>query len=465
MTSTVWPTAASTVARDTARPLWMLYGGVAVLCVLLSLACLTGLVGSDDLEYARYAQAMLDGTYHEAAADAPQRHQALRFALILPLVAVYKVLGISEGTTVLLPLAASLLSVLLLIEIGRRMFSLQVGIIAGLLYATFPLHLVLSTVLAPELVAECYVLSGVLCYLHARERGGSLWVAAGLLMGAAYLAKEPALFIGGAFLLHALWERRWRGALLFAAGVGAIGLLEHAYYYAVWGDVLFRSHSTQLYTLPSSGEYFAPARRPFMYRLLRKYPEMMLLPHLKFGLHSVAAVALACGAYFLKPRYGKLLVLWIVVPGLYLNFGSWSYRFYAPLPRDERYIEFLYPPLFLLSAVALSWAWRAGPAISRSAIAAFGCLLLVGLGSGFMLRGEIAYAEHMSVLREIVRTARAEPGHSIHTEERRWRQALEVFDASLVADSPGAATILLTRDPLGLPAAQPALVFPEGPTR
>lgn len=438
-------------------PAWVWSGGVAVFAALLALVCMTGLIGSDDLEYARHARAINDGTYAGLLETGVNRHLGLRFALILPLAAVYELFGVSEFTTILLPLIASTLAVMLLVEVGRRMFGLVAGLIAGLLYATFPLRMVLGTVLAPELFAECYLLLGVLGYLHARDRGGVFWLLAGLLMGSAYLAKEPALFIAGGFLLHALWERRWAGAAAFSAGVGLIGAAELTYYGMIWGDVFFRSRSTQLYTLPATGEYFNTVKEMSLYRIFRKYPHMMLVPHTKFGLHSLATVIGACWALALKPRRGYLLVvLWIVVPALYLNFGSWSLKAYAPLPRDERYIELLYPPLMLLTGVALSRAFGARPALARLSAATLALVMGAGIGSGLALRGEIAYAQHMNVLREIVRGVQAVPGQTVYTENDRWLRAMHVFDASLVSPSAETATFVLTSDALGLPAIEPA---------
>lgn len=446
----------------TSWPAWVWSGGVAVSAALLALVCMTGLIGSDDLEYARHARAINDGTYAQLLETGVNRHLGLRFALILPLAAVYRLFGLSEYTTILLPLVASTLSVLLLVEVGRRMFGLRVGVVAGLLYATFPLRMALGTVLVPEPFAECYLLLGALSYLHARDRGGVFWLLAGLLMGSAYLAKEPALFIAGAFLLHALWERRWGGAAAFSAGVALIGAAELTYYTLAWGDVFFRTRSTQLYTLPQTGEYFDTLKKVSLYRIFRKYPHMMLIPHAKFGLHSLATVIGACWALALKPRRGyPLVVLWVVVPALYLNFGSWSFRTYAPLPRDERYIELLYPPLMLLTGVALSRAFDAGPALARLSAATLAIVMAAGIGSGLALRGEIAYAQHMNVLREIVRGVQAIPGRTIYTENDRWLRAMHVFDASLISPSADRATFILTSDALGLPAIEAAQRSPN----
>jgi 4-amino-4-deoxy-L-arabinose transferase-like glycosyltransferase len=444
--------------RDPVRVRWAVYGGLAVLALTLRLACASGLVGSDDLFYATYAKAMAEGQYAEILSQLrgiEHVHYALRYGVLLPLAAVYRVFGVSEWTTILLPLAASTLSVAMLAAIAYRMFDRRVAIIAGLLYATFPIQLEFAAILEPEPIAECFVLLGVLAYLYARRATYSgLWFATGVLMGSAYLAKEVAAFVGLAFFVHAVMQRQWRGALLIALGLVTVVIVEHAYYYFVWNDVLFRPHSTQLYELPKSDSFFLP-KLELKYRLFRKYPEAMLVPDLRMGLHSLACIVWAGIALLWARRRGfSMLVLWAVIPWLYLNFGSWSLTHYAPLPKDPRYLEFIYPPLMLLSAVVLSRVFASRRAIAWPAGAVFATVLVGGVFSGLMIRGTIARANEMSVLREIARSAQDSGGQAIYTDERRWHRALEIFNASLLTDSSDEATIVLRKDALGLPSVQ-----------
>jgi 4-amino-4-deoxy-L-arabinose transferase-like glycosyltransferase len=444
---------------------WALFAAIALFALILRLACLTGLAGSDDLGYSKYARAMAAGTYNAMLDAEPRRHHGLRFSVIAPVAVIYEAFGVSEWTTILFPLLASTLSIVALAEVGRLMFGMRVGVIAALLYATFPIQLMMGSTLLPEPIAGFYALLGIICYLHARQRGGAWWIAAGVLMGVAYLAKESALFIGGAFLLHAVWERQWRGALLFACGVAAIGVAEHAYYFFWKGDLLYRPNSTRLYKVPEVQSFFTPTQRNLTYRLFSKYPEMMLVPSVKFGLHSLVCLIGAAAAFRFRPRAGyAMLLLWAVVPWLYLNFGTWSLNVYAPLPTDERYIECTYPPLILLTATVFSRALGAPPTVSRPAAALMGVVMATGLAAGLQGKGTIGKAPEMTVLREIVKAVQQVPGQAIYTEDTRWQRALEVFDASLLSPTPDGATVWLTTDALGFPAVKAAMggAPPEG---
>lgn len=432
----------------------LIFGALVVLALALRLACMTGLIGSDDLRYTKYATALMEGHYGETLAESrgtERIHHALRYGVIIPVAGLYKGFGVSEWTTIALPLLASTASVLLLAAIARRLFDMRVAIIAALLYATFPMQLRLATVLLPEPIAECFILLGVLSYVYARPEGRWRWIAAGALIGVAYLTKETALFVGGALLLHAIWERQWRGAVLFALGLTCFITAEHAYYLLVQGDLLFRKHATQLYSLDTAPRL----DKQVAYSLLSAYPKAMLVPGLTFGLHSLACLVWAAAALALRPRRGyALALLWAGIPWLYLNFGSWSFEQYAPLPREPRYIVFTYAPLMLLSAVALSRALAARAAIAKPTAIALGVVLLVGVTSGLATRGQTARGEEMTVLREIVRAAHESPARTIYTDDRRWRSALEIFDASLVSASPDTATFILVRGPLDLPVVQ-----------
>ncbi|HEY0872628.1 MAG TPA: glycosyltransferase family 39 protein [Vicinamibacterales bacterium] len=431
-----------------------LFAALAILTLLLRLAGMTGLIGSDDLNYVKFADAVVEGRYSEMVGGERERHQGLRYAVILPQAAIQRTLGVSEWTTILLPLVTSTLSVLLLAEIGRLLFGLRIGLIAGLLYATFPIHILLGTILVPEPVLGFYSLAGVLCYLHAGRRGGILWFVAGMLMGAAYLAKEPAVFVGGAFLLHALWERRWRGAALFAAGMIIVPVLEHAYYYFVLGDLMFRPNSTRVFSLDEP-QNIANLHRNLTYRLFIKYPSMMLVPNAMFALHSLVCVALAATAVIFTRRRGFLmLTLWAIVPWLYLNFGSWTIEHYAPMPTDPRYLELVYPPLMLLAAVAVMRALDMGGARARLTACSLIVVLVVGSVMGIRLKGTVGRAEQMAMLREISHVVRATPAERVYTDDVRWRRALWIYDASVLAGSPADATLIVSKDPVGLPALQ-----------
>ena len=100
-------------AQVAQRP-WILPTILAVLALAVRLWCFTGLIASDDVVYAHYARLLATGRYSVEA-----NHMALRFGLLLPVAGAYALFGVSEVTTVLVPLLASVASVVLVFLIGR----------------------------------------------------------------------------------------------------------------------------------------------------------------------------------------------------------------------------------------------------------------------------------------------------------------------------------------------------------
>src|SRR5439155_16554276 len=176
------------------------FGAIMLLSVLMRLACFTGLIGSDDLSYSYYAQQISTGHYVPETNIAGTLHRpitglqvpggiqfGLRYGVIVPVGVVYRLLGVSEWSTSVLPLAASTCSVFLLMLIARQLYGVRAALIAGLLSATFPLAIRYSTILVPEPIAEFYILAAVRLLLHVQHKPSILMAAlVGSALGVGY---------------------------------------------------------------------------------------------------------------------------------------------------------------------------------------------------------------------------------------------------------------------------------------
>ena len=437
---------------NSGRRAWILAAILALGALGVRLWCFTGLIASDDVIYAHYARALAAGRY-----SLEGNHLALRFGLLLPVAAAYATLGISEATTVLAPLLASVASVILVFFIARRQFGLQAGVIAAVLLASFPLSIRYGSILVPETVAELYILAAVCLYLRACESGRlTTATAAGISLGVAYLTRELAFFVALAVFMEAAWQRRWR--LLFAVAFGsfAVVLGEHLYYWFAAGDPLFRLHAMAAHNQRPTAMAF---REHPVWRFFRVLPSLMLIPSLGFGLHSLAALALAALATFmLNIRRTALFLLWIVLPLFYLNFGTTSLKTYVAMPVGDRYLELIYPPLFVLSGalLALVLQKKRGRLLTAAGV---GLLAASGIICAHATRGSGWRTADVVRLREMARTMKSESGTILGFEGPSawaWKGAIEVLDPALLG-STSLRSCVVRPDSEGLPvcAAQP----------
>ncbi|HLH03987.1 MAG TPA: glycosyltransferase family 39 protein [Bryobacteraceae bacterium] len=173
--------------RNVRRAVWSFATLLIALSALFEFASYTGLIASDDLGYSHYAGQIAAGTYRLV-----HHHYAIRYGLLLPVAAVYRLFGVHEWTTVIIPLAASILTPFLLAVLCVEITERRVAAIAGLLMATFAVAIRYGSILVPEPVLLAALLAAAIAFVHAQKSRSAGWaLVAGILFGLAYLTKEP----------------------------------------------------------------------------------------------------------------------------------------------------------------------------------------------------------------------------------------------------------------------------------
>jgi 4-amino-4-deoxy-L-arabinose transferase-like glycosyltransferase len=385
-------------------------------------------------------------------------HMALRFGLLLPVAGGYALFGVCEVTTVLAPLLASVASIVLVFLIARRQFGVNAAVIAAVLMASFPLSIRYGSILVPEPVAELYILGAVWLYLRARESGRlSTATAAGIFLGIAYLTRELALFVFLAVLIEAAWQRRWRMLLAVAVGSLAVVLGEQLYFWFATGDPLLRLHAMADHNQRPNAMAFLQHRA---WRFFRAIPHIMLIPSREFGLHSLVALALAAlASLMLSVRQTAVFILWFVVPLFYLNFGTTSLKTYVAMPVGDRYLELVYPPLFILSGALLATLLNKKPTHAGIIISGVVLLAVSGVLCAHSTRATGWRTTDVVRLREIARTIKRESGTIVRFEGPNswaWSGAVDVLEPTLAA-SASQRDFVVRPDTAGLPVsvAQP----------
>lgn len=436
--------------KDVEDQYWTYFGFIVVAALLMRLACYTGLIASDDVGYSHFAQLIAQLHYKPEL-----HHYALRYGLIIPLGALYALFGVREWTTVLLPILASAASVPAVMLIADKLLGRRVALLTGLLVATFPLALRYATILFPEPIAEFYGLVAILIYLYWGTRSPApAGLICGICVGVAYLTKEPTLFIAPALMIDALAMRRWRLFLGISAGIVMMVGIEHTYYLAVTGDLLFRPHAMIVHNHTVEA---VKANRYVFWRLFKAYPRILIVPTLSSGLHSLFALLLVVPACLLMP-FEKLRIplLWVVLPLLYLEFGTSSFTHYWLLPAEDRYLIFIYPPLFMLASAALirwgSLRPRAVPFLSF----VFTLVVVSGFGCGFATRARDWRTDAVRELRIIGKRAGDYNVHSVAfagDQPEEWRQAMGILNHKLqISTDPKTADITIIPNAFGQPS-------------
>jgi hypothetical protein len=428
----------------------VLFLSICAVGFLMRLACTTGLVGSDDLAYSHFAR--LIATLHYAPEPI---HYALRYGLTIPQAAVYRLLGVHEWTTYLLPLLASAASVPLLMILGARLVGLGGAMFAGVLLASFSVSLRYATILVPEPVAGFYLLLALLLYVESDDRRPLLLGAcAGLILGIAYVTKEPAAFVGMAVFIDAILRRKWIAACGIAAGVLAVVAVEYSYYLVSTGDALFRMHSMKVH---EQSAMVLGANQNLSYRLIKSYPRMMLVPGKDLGLHSLFAAIAVLTLIRWRPARTQLLLLWAAVPLLYLNFGSSSLTHFTALPVADRYIEFVYVPLFLLAGAVLDHCIATRAWTVRPIVACVTFMVAVGLWCGFVTHQTGWRTADTAILRQIAKGASQQPIKTVRfvgDSDGRWKEEMEILAPSFLIVNEGAeADLVIGPDAMGMPSA------------
>lgn len=425
-----------------------------VLGLFMNLSCFNGLISSDDLGYYGYAKKIAEGNY-----TLEHHHFAIRFGLLLPVAFSYKLFGINEWTTVLVPFLSSIFSVPLLTIIGWRLFGFTAGIIAGILFTTFPIQLYLSTILVPETVANFYILIALAFYvMEYKNFDFNFSILCGAFIGIAYLTKEPSIFVIVALLIDTLLNKKWKKLIGLALGCGSIIAIEHIYYLYVANDLLYRPHAMAVH---HKAQMAVAANQNLYYRLVVSYPRMMIVPNLNFGLHSISAILISTLSLKLfKLKRTLFIILWSSLPWLYLNFGTSSFSEHFALPVQPRYIAFVYSPLFILTGAVISRIFSTNKL--KYIVPSFllvGIIVLSGFICGYLIKGQFFYSDHAKALKLIVKKAEEIPltKYVILSNDRdkyRWRQTIEILSDSIRIDEINKEqALIIKRGDLGLPEA------------
>lgn len=345
-----------------------------------------GLSGSDDLHYAVRAHRVWS---ERSPLDMTRLHDG-RIVVYGLIGLSFSLFGVSATSLAIVPLLSTAATAAALAVLGQQLFGRAVGLIAGALYALFPVTVYYATIAVPEPIASLEMTLAAICFVRAKTRRGSgpLALAAGLLAGLAYLTTEAGSLILPVLLAYGLLKHyKLRTQFSAAAGFLFVLLLEILHSYYRYGQPLARfTATTDRYNLEPM---VVAANTDLFDRLLKAYPRYFIWPNEDFGAWGLVFLAsIAFGLW--RFRESALPLLWSGVLLAFFNFASTRLDRYVALPVATRLITIALLPLFILAARlaeaswhavevssgGIGWVTRLGKAL---VIAAGVCLIAIGL--------------------------------------------------------------------------------------
>jgi 4-amino-4-deoxy-L-arabinose transferase-like glycosyltransferase len=337
--------------------------GIFLLTVLVRVICFVGLIGSDDLSYNRNAYTIAIGTYTPTP-----HHQNTRLGIFLPVAVCFKLLGVNELSSVVFPFMCAILIFWVLVYCGTRYFGRWTGVIAGLLYAFFPIEIFHATQLLTDLPsAACVALSAVMflsletsntAVERAARRQRLSWLyglSAGVLLGWAFLIRETTIFFT-VFLLGYMGYQRWvqktirASWLWFWLGCALVFGAEAGYFYHATGNPFYRYASVEA---GHNLSLFAGSQLHglVLLRRLTLDPFRFLLDIPNFGFSYFFILAGTIAGLRKRPAHLTYFLGWFLTLFLLFDFGSTSLSAYSPLLLFHRFFLALTVP----GVIIMSW--------------------------------------------------------------------------------------------------------------
>ena len=311
-----------------------------------------GLSFWDDFSYLNFANELNQGRF-----EITDNHFTSRITLIYPVAYVIKYLGINQYTMVVYPLICGLFLLNLFGWLGHRI-NRWIGVIGGLLILC-DYHLIyFSNHLFPELPLALFVflcLMGYYLVLKNEMVARMAGLLSALALFAAFLTKTTVVLLLPLllylFVNDRLRKRHGSFWLVFVSLSIFFFLLNGFWYMEVKGNFFYRFQNIANNHVPTAKTFFDKDGAAILARLTY----LPLLGFLKGGFFIPLLLALPV-VFKLKKASFKLAKaedLWPVAL-LFLLAAFWffstSWRYYSPLPTENRHIVYFIPIMIMCAA-------------------------------------------------------------------------------------------------------------------
>ncbi|MEW6609506.1 MAG: glycosyltransferase family 39 protein [bacterium] len=313
--------------------------------LILRLIFFSGYVGGDDKHYITQAYKYSIGDFVPG-----DNLWALRIGLVIPTSFFFFLFGVNEFSSILFSLLCSIGNIILIYHLGKLLFDEKVGLIGAFLLSFYPLDVIYSTHLFPDIVLCFFTGLTIYLFLKGEDNEKKIWyLLSGISLGISYLIKESTVVICLFFIFYILYKRKIKiNYFLVPLGFLLIVGLELTLYYFQIGDYFYRHH--KIYERwPSSRDDI---------NILRGSnwviePLLMLTTNQEFGLFYYFILPIIVYLLFKRDKKVNILLCWLIPCFLYLFYGSVSLFYYLPTERDERYTSIITLSALLILAYFL----------------------------------------------------------------------------------------------------------------
>ncbi len=176
---------------------------IVVFAVLLRYNYFIGLNLNDDLCYVNLAHEVVEGRFRFNGWIFAVRHM-----MHYPIAFFFWIFGVSDFSASLYILLCSLGGILVAFYIGKTLFNEKVALLAAFFMSFFPVDVVYSTTLVPDIPVAFFMGLSVCLFLYGERYGNSIYYyLSGVSIGLAWLVKGLALLILLFFPTYFLLDR------------------------------------------------------------------------------------------------------------------------------------------------------------------------------------------------------------------------------------------------------------------
>jgi hypothetical protein len=218
---------------------------ILIFALFLRLYFFVGIGFNDDSYYLEYAEEIYKGKRFIPPAGV---EWGVRIAVYYPVVFFWKIFGINEFSTSLYFILLSLGSIIITYFLGKELFNEKVGLVASFLMSIFPLEIIYSTQVGPEIPTQFFSGASILFFIIAEKlRKNLYYFISGIFLGFCYLSKSVVILIIpilGFYLLLKTWKKgifrilknNLSSYLIFLLGFLIIFTIQLIHFYSITGE-------------------------------------------------------------------------------------------------------------------------------------------------------------------------------------------------------------------------------------